>query len=527
MRTFIVVAIVSLVFSSWLMFHTFSYDSKTGSMLISDKVWSDFSGHLPLIRSFSKGQNWPPENPLFPGEPIRYHFLFFMLVGWLEKIGVRIDWAMNVPSILGFWGLLLMLYLWTYKFFKNWLIGVLALILFLFNGSLSFVTYFVKHGLSLTSFWGILTNSSYPNFGPWDGGKIAAVWNLNIYTNQRHLAPGLAIALLVLYLANFKKIHPVFMGLLIGFLIFLNEAVFAGLAVFLVWHFLLNKKDWKFLVLSGLCAFPWFLLSRVLINANYHIQFHPGFLMADPLTPLNFLVFWWQNLGLYLALLPVGIYFAPWSLKKMILPILTLFAIVNLFQLSPDMFNNHKLLNFDMCILVMLMAGVFLNLWKIKPLRLILPALLLFFVFSGLIDFFALKNDHRLTMVDATNPDITFVEQHTAPKAVFLNSTWLYHPASLAGRPIFSGYTYFTWSHGYDSYGREKILKDIYMADSKVTACNLLTANHISFVELNEHPESYLQPNFSLWRNEFKSMYNNPKSGVTFYDVEASCHPQS
>lgn len=492
-------------------------------MLISDKVWSDFSGHLPLIRSFSKGQNWPPENPLFPGERIRYHFLFFMLAGYLEKLGLRIDWAVNLPSILGFWGLLLMLYLWAKKIFTSTVTGVLAIVLFLFNGSLSFVQYFVKNGWTLLAVKKILTNGAYPSFGPWDGGKIAAVWNLNLYTNQRHLAPGLAIALLVLYFLNFKKIHPLTLGLLIGLLIFLNEAVAAGLAVFLLGHFLLNKKDWKYLILSGFSTIPWFILSRILINANYHIQFHLGFLMNDPLTPIKFLVFWWQNLGLYLVLLPIAFLFVPKVLQKLMLPLLTLFAIVNLFQLSPDMFNNHKLLNFDMMFMVLFIAGLMHKLWQTKIFKIVIPILIFFLIFSGIIDFFALKNDRQMAMADAANPDIVFVEENTSPKAIFLNSTWLYHPASLAGRPIFNGYTYFTWSHGYDAYGREKILKDIYMADSKTTACGLLNANNISYVELNDHPESYLQPNFSLWRNEFISIYRNPDHGITYYDVEKSC----
>src|SRR5579885_3661753 len=84
--------ILSFSFAFWLEFHTFSYDSKAKEMIIAEKVSSDFLAHIPLIRSFSFGHNWPPEYPLFPGVPIRYHFLFYAGVGLLEKIGFRIDW---------------------------------------------------------------------------------------------------------------------------------------------------------------------------------------------------------------------------------------------------------------------------------------------------------------------------------------------------------------------------------------------------------------------------------------------------
>ncbi len=521
---FWVVVICCLVFSIWLMWHTFSFDSKNSGMLVSDKVWSDFAGHMPLIRSFSKGQNWPPENPMFPGEKIRYHFLFFLIAGVLERIGLRIDWAINIPSVLGFWGLLLMIFVWGRKVYKSVGVGILAIILFLFNGSMSFVTYFANHGLSVVSVQEILTNSKYPNFGPWDGGKIAAIWNLNLYTNQRHLAPGIALALLAIYLVNFKKTNPLILGCILGILIFLNEAIFAGLAIYFIWHFLFHLKDWKYLLLVAISILPWFGLSRILINAGYDVSFKPGFLMTDSLTVVNFIKFWWANLGLYLVLFPLSLFFVPKAYRYLFLPIATLFLIVNLFQLSPDMFNNHKLLNLNMGFMVIFVSGLLHALWQRKITRLFVPLLVLFLVFSGVVDFFALRNDHKLTLTDSPkNPEISFVETYIPTKAVVLNSTWLNHSASLAGRPIYNGYTYFTWSHGYDSYGRETVLKQIYMATDKNLACQLLKDNGISFVELNDHPEEYLHPNFLLWENEFVKIYNNPQSGVNYYDVEKSC----
>jgi hypothetical protein len=185
------------------------------------------------------------------------------------------------------------------------------------------------------------------------------------------------------------------------------------------------------------------------------------------------------------------------------------------------MFNNHKLLNFDMVVAVIFVAGLIIKISKYKT-RFLVPMILVLMTFSGVIDFFALKNDHKLS-ISVANPDVLFVKNNISPGAIVLNSTWLYHPASLAGRSIFNGYTYFTWSHGYDSYGREGILKDIYQASTKDIACQLLKREHIWVVELNDHPESYLKPNFNMWNNEFNPSYKNKNSGVTFYDVEKNC----
>jgi hypothetical protein len=96
--------VVIFLYSCWLMFSTFGY--KDGEILISSRIWSDFLSHLPLIRSFSMGQNFPPEYPLFPGYPIIYHFGFYLFVGLLERTGMRIDIALNILSSIGFAGLL-------------------------------------------------------------------------------------------------------------------------------------------------------------------------------------------------------------------------------------------------------------------------------------------------------------------------------------------------------------------------------------------------------------------------------------
>ena len=62
---------ILLWFSTWIMFKTFSYDFETGKIMVGKKIWSDLAANLPLIRSFSYGDNWPPEYPIYPGEPIR------------------------------------------------------------------------------------------------------------------------------------------------------------------------------------------------------------------------------------------------------------------------------------------------------------------------------------------------------------------------------------------------------------------------------------------------------------------------
>src|SRR3989344_5595347 len=164
---------LALLFSFWLMFHTFSYDARNNTIHIGRTLWSDFGAHIPLIRSFSMGDNFTlllkgkPEYPIYPGEPIRYHFLFYALVGLLERLGLGIDWALNIPSALGFFFLLFFIFAIVKKLFTDIRVAVLSVIFFLFNGSLAFLRFFALHPLSKNILYDIRNASAFPAAAPW------------------------------------------------------------------------------------------------------------------------------------------------------------------------------------------------------------------------------------------------------------------------------------------------------------------------------------------------------------------------
>lgn len=144
------------LFAWTLMWKTFRVEEGTIKMAV--KVWSDFGATLPLERSFSYGSNFPPQYPLFAGPPIRYHFVFFFIVGMLERMGIPLDWALNGMSILGFWALLCFIYLIASRVFASKFVGIVSVILFLFNGSWGFLEFFEKYPLSSHTFLDIVRN---------------------------------------------------------------------------------------------------------------------------------------------------------------------------------------------------------------------------------------------------------------------------------------------------------------------------------------------------------------------------------
>lgn len=536
----------AMVFSAFLMFHTLSYNPVRHEIRIATKLWSDFGAHIPLIRSFSNGGNLNRlltgqsiESPLFPGEPIRYHFGFYAIAGLLEKLGLRIDWAVNIPSIIGFAGLLIMIFLFSRKLFNNIWVSMLSILFFLFNGSLSFSRFFQTHPLSLTTPIDIMTNSVFPAFGPWDNGSITAFWTLNIYTNQRHLALSYGLILALLYTLYVPPRNPRITGftagVIISFLLFINYAAASIAALWLLWLFISHKKLRSGLLIAAGTGLIAFVLLNTRGTVSSAIAWQPGYLLQGSLTIFSFITFWIENIGLHIVLIPIGMWLSPPHIKKFLIPpLLTLFIGANLYRFSPDMINNHKYFNF-----IILIGGMFTAYAVVKilalcsrvsipplrrPLRILAGGVLItLLTFSGIIDIFPILNDPKGTVPDiAANPDAQFFTEQSRKTDIVANTTWFYHPASIAGRPLYSGYTYFTWSYGYDQVTREASLKRIYEAADVYSLCSALTSNRITWIELNPDPESYLQPNWSLW-DSLPYAYINESSKLKIYKTSDIC----
>lgn len=538
-----------LAFSSWLMFHTFSYDPDTYSMKIAYKLWSDFGAHIPLIRSFSLGDNFTNffrgaiQYPIFPGEPIRYHFLFYLFVGFLEKIGVRIDWALNVPSIAGFFFLLILLYILARRLFASRAVGLLTIVFFLFNGSLGFVRFFTLHPIGARTIQDITRARDFPAFAPWGPGEVAAFWNLNIYTNQRHLA--VAFSLVILFIltvlgmekrSRYRQIPWIILwGIVFGLLPYFHQPTLLIVAIVMAVYMLFFPHARPFLFFTGLLttiiALPQLWLGRAGATG---FEWYPGYIIHNQLVTegfvralVHFMSFWWQNLGLHAILIPLGFFFIPKRARTALLPIVPLFIIPNLFKFSVEASANHKFFNFILMLGNMISAYILVSVFSaIKRLSrhwiIGLPArhrfaqaiaggfayslislLLIPLTLSGIIDFFVIVNDTRGTLTDIPkNETATWVMQHTPKNAIFLNSSYLYHPASVAGRPIFLGWPYFAWSAGYKE-NRMPVMKEMY--EDAGVRCSLLAKYHISYVTVEEVKNDPNLPRIDL--AGFKKMY--------------------
>lgn len=532
-RVDIIVILFSLLFSFWLMFSTFSYSD--GSMQIATKTWSDFAAHIPLIRSFSFGYNLPPQYPLFSGEPIKYHFLFYLGVGILENLGLPLNFALNLPSSLSFALLLITIYFLAKSLFNSKAVGLISVLFFLFNGSLSFREFFRAHPLSTKTISDIFSNTTFPSFGPWDNKIVSAFWNLNIFTNQRHLALAYALSLVVItafILPTLKKRAPglklcILLGVVVGSFFFLHFVAVIMTVVVLGGLFLLfpilRKSIFITLSFAAIILLPQYLYFQSGKSGPAFV-FAPGYLISNNLTVLNFISYWFANLGLHSILMFVGFILAPRNLKKIFLVFVPLFVIGNLFQFSVEMAANHKFFNFFMIAAMMFSAYAVVYLWEKRTVfRPFVIVTIFFLILSGIIDFFPIFNDTKIVINDyPINPKVKWIMDNTSPHSTFLNSSYLYDPASLAGRKIFLGWPYFPWSAGYDTSSRDRMMRQILDATDKATACSLLKQNNLDYIEIGAPITGFPQASF-IYHQQFSAIYSDGRNNYLILDVQRSC----
>ena len=159
-------------------------------------VFSDYAPNLSLIRSFSWFENFPTQYPFFAGEDIKYHFMFMFFCGNLERMGLPIEVAYNLPSILGLFGFLVMLTQFTLRVTGRFTAAIITPFLFVFRSGLALFYFIAEHLSAGDLIDAFRENSVFIGYTP---NENWGLWNYNVYLNQRHLGFGLLIVMAVIW----------------------------------------------------------------------------------------------------------------------------------------------------------------------------------------------------------------------------------------------------------------------------------------------------------------------------------------
>jgi sugar lactone lactonase YvrE len=185
-----------LVLASWMMFATLDY--KDGVLLIGNNEWSDFGPNTAIIQSFAVSHNFPTQYPHFSGETIRYHFLFYFQAGNLSYLGLTLPWSLNLLSIVTQVCMLALVMSLGQLLFNSRAVGRIGAALFYFHGTLSFVAFLRAQPSVSAALNSILTLKDFLPSGYPYRGELWGIWTQVVFLNQRHLASGVGILLLVL-----------------------------------------------------------------------------------------------------------------------------------------------------------------------------------------------------------------------------------------------------------------------------------------------------------------------------------------
>ncbi|HXT64509.1 MAG TPA: hypothetical protein VN696_15830 [Pyrinomonadaceae bacterium] len=591
-----------LVFVCWLMFATLNF--KDGEFQIAFKAWTDFGANVSLTQSFALGKNFPPQHPFFPGEFIRYHFLFWFQCGNLEFLGLNPVWSINLLSVLSLLALMVLIATFGEVVFKSRAVGRIGTALFFFSSSLSYLPFLRSQSGVRGALQAILGAKEFLPSGYPFRGETWGVLSANVFAYQRHLISGIGLFLValifavdeyqrrasiekekriesVLPLANESAFEPVpsaapplnadpvpseaalpdaapvpseaprldaetpkpfpfaawpswiFAGVLIGLLPYWNSPTFiAGLAVFgcLLPLAPLRSRTAMLLVAALVVGLPQVLLLRSGNTTSYSL-FNPGYTLESA-SPWLIVKYLGWTFGVKWILLWVAIVFTAGFQRRLLLALTSLVAIVFLFQLSVDVFNNHKLLNiWATCVNVY--AGY--ALWQIAKQKIVGPILAVLLaiatVFGGFIDLFPLHNDPMLAVPYKNDRLSEWLLTNTQPSDVFLTHTLLTHPILFTGRKIYLGYTLFAWTAGYNVPNREALYREMFQESDAARLKALLHDNNIAYVAIDDgvrRDESLPDLNEYVFDEHFEKVFEDTAhayDNLGIYKVVSEARP--
>ncbi len=446
----------SIAFSVWIMYKTLR-SGDAGQIFVGSNTIFDFGLLLGVVRSVSWGENIPIGSPYFAGAGFFYHVMFQFLAGMWEYCGVPLVHAVNAVSAVGFASLLIVVYGVSRMVFpKVRLAGVIGVLLTVTNASTAWLNYLVTHGVSVAALRGVWQMQIYPFAGPFDGSAISLFVTLNTYVNQRHLAYGVGLAL-VIYVLLWRYVRSpgrstrplVFLGILSGMLPMWNLPIGALTGVLGIAVLIVNRK-FKDAVLytaaAGLAGtaicLPLLPTTRQILEVALRMGRggfgNPPSVQPPDWTAVEFLL---GNLGILPVWILVG-YLTAGKERRIFLPVLFLFVGECMVALVGKRGFDQKFYSFLIVPMNILAAyGLVRFAGKSLPKLAVVCLSVIALTLSGFLDLMPIKNEFAYPFVDRNTAQvIAWIRQNTPPGSVFVSYADMIDPVVLAGRKNYFGF---------------------------------------------------------------------------------------
>ena len=538
-----------LVFLTWIMFYVFFI--RDGVLYSGYTVYGDYAPHTAMMRSFSMGNNFPTQYPHFGGQDVKYHFMFQFFVGNLEFLGLRLDLAYNAVSVLALLGFLIFLYYMAKRLTGSFAAGVLTVFFFFFRSSLSFFRFVIEH-LNSGDLWTTLRDNT--TFIGYTTNENWGLWNFNVYLNQRHLAFGLLIVAIVLWVSMdwleagcsapergvrwiknriFTKkawlcVHSetaLLAGMLLGLTSFWNGAAVIGGLLILMGFAVFSDGKLDYLILAVTAVIFSVLQTKIFIWGNaVSPSFYWGFLSENK-SITGVLWYLIQMSGVFF----VGAVLLVFLLRErrqraalvsFFFPLIFAFCM----SLTPDIAVNHKYIMIAYAFLAIFWSLAVLKLFQ-RKIGCKIVAILLAIALSntGIYDFVVILKDndsgHRVT-VNMRSELTGWLAEHLTHKDLILTPEYSINEVTMSGVMMYMGWPYYAWSAGYDTYDRAAKAKEIYSSTDAEAIKKLVKQEKITYV-LYEEGMQYEQENCreDTIASEFTLVYESEDGRIRIYET--------
>jgi hypothetical protein len=442
-------------------------------------VPTDLPVHLAMIHAFLDAPNFPPNHPLFAGEPLIYPFGINFLSAIVMRLGLPLDTAMVVPGLLLILCLTLLIFGTTQRLTRSWAAAYWAPPLLFLSGGLGILVYL---GIDLPSHgwnpWQTLLEAR-PSYT--DAYPFGLQWyNMvrSFLLPQRSMLLGLPLVWLILLLidqglAQRRWQALLTAGLLTGSLPWLHTHSLIALGLVLpLWTLIKWQRHWwgfwSGLALTGIPSFFWLRTG----HADRSFLFRPIDGWSGWAGDLPWGLFWILNGGMILGLLGFGLLNrrAPGSLRAWSAPVLLLWILPNLFLFAPHEGDNMKILILAYNLSIPLLA------WGLAAMgtrsRSLTAGVAMLLLGAGSLDVTRLSFSDRAIYQLFSEQDLVTaaaVRNALEPGAILIHAPQHHHYAALTGRPSLLAAPIYAASYGLHPREREADLKSLYS-----TNCSLV-----------------------------------------------------
>lgn len=512
------ICLIWVAFAWWLMGSTFF---RLGSQIHAGySVFSDFAPHTALVSSFSRGRNWPTGYPHFPNDGIAYHFMFFFLCGNLNFLGMPLDWAINLPSMLALVTFCLLLGFLAVRLTGRTATFLLAPLMLFLRSSAAFFTNLydlVKTTGIQPRAWsaildGLWNRAAFIGSTPRDEWGL---WGVNVYANQRHLLSGLTLLLVVLLLllpdlqagagVSIRKrwLRPEFWlipdpadrrrfylaAAICALMPYWHGSALISLLLVLLPIAILAVNRLGFLLVAA-SAFLSALLQSWLFSGQATRVVQPslyfGFIAPDR-SPAGALAYLLLVTGISLPLLAIAFWLTGRRRKILIISFMLPLVFAFTVSLTPDVTVNHKFIMTALALANVYLADLLVRLWtgsrrpriqqppgavtdksetaaglprrRSRGLAIVLAFLLMA---TGLHECRIVRNINQNSVsIDLNSPLVLWVRANTRPDDIFVSAPYHYNAFFLSGRAIWFGHSYYAWSAGHDTAQRFALLRQL------------------------------------------------------------------